>query len=102
MAGVEEASVVVVLVADMAEAAEASMVVVVVSEEAAGTSVAVALVHRTQALEEWATAEAESVSACLALQVESHTLRIGPRMSIHLDRLDHLCGKVLADVRRVA
>jgi hypothetical protein len=101
MAGVEEASVVVVLVADMAEAAEASMVVVV-SEEAAGTSVAVALVHRTQALEEWATAEAESVSACLALQVESHTLRIGPRMSLHLDRLDHLCGKVLADVRRVA
>jgi hypothetical protein len=45
-AGVEEASVVVVLVADMAEAAEASMVVVVVSEEAAGISVEVALVRR--------------------------------------------------------
>jgi hypothetical protein len=53
-------------------------------------------------MEEWATAEAESVLACLALQVESRILRIGPRMSIQLDRLDHLRGRVLADVRRVA
>ncbi|MFZ3376987.1 MAG: hypothetical protein WA183_15675 [Chthoniobacterales bacterium] len=45
MAGAEAGSVVVVLVADMAEAGEAS--VVVVSEEEVGTSAAVALVHRT-------------------------------------------------------
>ena len=45
-AWVEEASVVVVLVADMAEVGEAS-VVVGVSEEEAGTSAAVALVRRT-------------------------------------------------------
>ena len=44
--GVEEASMVVVLVADTSAAEEAS-VVVVVSEAVAGTSVAVALVRRT-------------------------------------------------------
>ena len=62
----------------------------------------VLLLRPTRTLEERSTAEAESASACLALQVESRTLRIGPRMSIHLDSLDHLCGKVLADVKRVA
>jgi hypothetical protein len=45
MAGVEEAFMVVVLVADTSAAAEAS--VVVVSEAVPGTSVAVALVRRT-------------------------------------------------------
>ncbi len=84
---------VVVLVVDVAEA-EAFMVVVV--------SEAAALVRRTWALEDRSTAEGESASASLTLQVESRTLRLGPRMSIHLDRLDHLCGKVRADVRRVA
>ena len=86
---------VVVLVADTSVAAEVS-VAVVVSEAVA------ALVRRTWALEERPTAEAELASACLALQAESRTWRLGPRTSIHLDRLDHLCGKVLADVRRVA
>lgn len=87
---------VVVLVADVAEA-EASTVVVafVVAVLVASTRQARCLVVRE-------CVEAELASAYLALQVESRTLRLGLRMSIHLDRLDHLCGKVLADVRRVA
>ena len=46
-AGVEEAFMVVVLVADTSAAEEASVAAAVVSEAVAGTSVAVALVRRT-------------------------------------------------------
>ena len=99
MAEVAEASVVVVSTAEAAFMAEAVRAPVLAE---ALISAAVALVRRTQALEDQASAEVESASACLALQAESRTSRLGPRMGSRLDRLGQLCGRVPAEVRRVA
>lgn len=91
----EEASIAVVLVAVTSVAP-----VVVLGEPL--TSGAVLLVRRTQTLEDRATAEVESPSACLVLQAESRTLRLERRASIRLYRPGNLWCIVPAEIRRVA
>src|SRR6266851_8781530 len=95
-AGVEEVSVVVVLVAGAAATLVAAPAVA--SAEVL-TSEAVLLVRRTQTLEERSTVEVGSASACIVLRVDSRALQLGPHISVPLSRRGHPCCRVPADIR---
>ena len=90
------------MVEEEALAAEASVAEAAVEASVVVVLVAVALVGRIWPLEERSTAEEESALACLALHVESLTLRPGPPRSARLYRHGNRWCAVLAEIRRAA